>query len=118
MAIIDESLVGNMKLIIYAQDKSAEEKARQCARLAQTLIVDALDKQRHEPPLPIPMLLWCPECGQRHIDRGEFATKPHETHACQNCGMVWKPAKVPTVGVRFLPGYHDGTHEIVTKDGT
>lgn len=53
----------------------------------------------------IPMLLWCPECGERHIDEGEFATRSHATHACQNCGMVWRPALVPTVGVRFLPGY-------------
>ncbi len=26
------------------------------------------------------------------------------THVCQSCGMVWRPAVVPTVGVRFLPG--------------
>jgi hypothetical protein len=36
---------------------------------------------------------------------GVFATKPHHTHACQHCGMVWRPALVPTVGVEFLPGY-------------
>ncbi len=54
---------------------------------------------------PIPMLLWCPGCGMRHEDLGEFATKPHRTHACGQCGMVWRPALVPTVGVRFLPGY-------------
>lgn len=54
---------------------------------------------------PIPMLLWCPQCHERHIDVGEFAYKPHETHSCQHCGMVWKPAKVPTCGVQFLPGY-------------
>lgn len=62
-------------------------------------------------PIPpaIPMLLWCPECGERHIDEGEFATKLHHTHACQHCGMVWRPAIVPTVGVRFLPGFkNDG----------
>ena len=56
---------------------------------------------------PIPMLLWCPECGERHIDRGDFATKPHHTHACQECGMTWRPAVVPTVGVLFLPGFKD-----------
>lgn len=56
---------------------------------------------------PIPMLLWCPMCGERHIDKGEFATKPHHTHACQHCGMVWRPATVPTVGVEFLPGFKD-----------
>lgn len=56
---------------------------------------------------PIPMLLWCPECGQRHIDEGEFASKIHHTHACQRCGMVWRPAIVPTVGVWHLPGFKD-----------
>jgi predicted RNA-binding Zn-ribbon protein involved in translation (DUF1610 family) len=54
---------------------------------------------------PIPMLLWCPECGERHIDRGEFATKAHHTHACEECGMVWRPAIVATCGVQFLPGF-------------
>lgn len=52
-----------------------------------------------------PMLLWCPECGERHIDEGEFADKVHHTHACQHCGHVWRPAVEPTTGVRFLPGF-------------
>lgn len=56
---------------------------------------------------PIPMLLWCPMCSTRHIDAGEFATKPHHTHACQGCGLTWRPAIVPTVGVQFLPGFRD-----------
>ncbi len=54
---------------------------------------------------PVPMLLWCPECNERHIDEGPFAAKPHHTHACQVCGHVWRPAIVPTCGVRFLPGF-------------
>jgi len=54
---------------------------------------------------PLAMLLWCPECGERHIDVGEFATRVHTTHACQHCGMVWRPAILPTVGVQFLPGF-------------
>lgn len=61
-----------------------------------------------ETPSPIPMLLVCPCCHARHIDEGEFATKPHHTHACQHCGMCWRPAIVPTVGVRFLPGFYNG----------
>lgn len=56
-------------------------------------------------PAPIPMLLWCPQCGERHIDVGEFATKSHHTHACQECGHCWRPAVVATVGVQFLPGF-------------
>ena len=54
---------------------------------------------------PRVMLLWCPQCNGRHIDEGEFATKPHHTHACQSCGHVWRPAIEPTCGVRFLPGF-------------
>ncbi len=57
---------------------------------------------------PIPMLLWCPMCHERHIDQGEFADKPHHTHACQGCGVAWRPAIVPTCGVQFLPGFKDG----------
>jgi hypothetical protein len=53
---------------------------------------------------PIPMRLECPGCGELHIDEGEPATTPHRTHACQFCGVLWAPAVVATVGVRFLPG--------------
>jgi len=53
----------------------------------------------------IPMILTCPSCGERHIDEQDFVEVPHHTHACQGCGMVWRPAKVNTHGVRFLPGY-------------
>ena len=58
-----------------------------------------------EKPVPIPMVLHCPECKTRHIDEGDFATKPHHTHSCQGCGLTWRPAVVATVGVQFLPGF-------------
>lgn len=64
---------------------------------------------------PIPMILTCPSCCERHIDEGEFATKPHHTHACQGCGMVWRPAVVTTVGVRFLPGFKSMSTEQSAK---
>lgn len=59
------------------------------------------------PPAPIPMILHCPACHARHVDEGEFAEKPHHSHACQSpgCGHVWRPALVPTVGVIALPGF-------------
>lgn len=53
---------------------------------------------------PIAMRITCPECGELHIDEGEYATTPHSTHVCQKCGLPWKPSLEPTVGVRFLPG--------------
>jgi len=55
----------------------------------------------------VPMILNCPSCHQRHIDVGHWSLHPHHTHACQHCGMVWRPAKVHTVGVQFLPGFRD-----------
>ncbi len=70
-------------------------------RLHQELIEK---RRRGDLGRPIPMLLWCPGCHARHVDAGEFATEPHHTHACQACGMVWRPALVATVGVQFLPG--------------
>lgn len=65
----------------------------------------ALREQADTIEKPTPMRLHCPECGEMHIDVGEFATRPHHTHACQECGHVWRPAIVNTVGVRFLPGF-------------
>lgn len=54
---------------------------------------------------PIDMLLWCPGCGERHVDEGAFVDKAHHTHACQTCGMCWRPAVVATRGVLILPGF-------------
>ncbi|HET6959532.1 MAG TPA: hypothetical protein VFI56_23225 [Vicinamibacterales bacterium] len=75
----------------------------------------SVERSSHPFDTPIPMRLPCPgtierdgqqiPCGVLHVDEGEFATKPHHTHACQACGLVWRPALVPTVGVLFLPGY-------------
>lgn len=73
---------------------------------AMFLQLCADERQRRE--APVPMRLNCPACGELHVDEGEFATKPHHTHACQHCGMVWRPAVVPTVGVYFLPGFKNG----------
>lgn len=56
---------------------------------------------------PLQLELHCPMCGRKHVDSGEFATKPHHTHSCQNpgCGHTWRPAVQPTVGVACLPGF-------------
>lgn len=75
---------------------------------AGCVILDTLSRLKqhyNESMSSIPMRLNCPKCGELHLDEGEFAVKVHHTHACQICGMVWRPAVVPTVGVRFLPGF-------------
>jgi hypothetical protein len=83
----------NLVLLTTARDDPA--LSVKLARAADSACIDA----------PIPMLLWCPTCGERHLDVGEFETNSHHTHACQGCGMVWRPAIRPTIGVRFLPGF-------------
>lgn len=71
-------------------------------KLVERMMEQAGDKLQ-ELGQAIPILLHCPLCSARHIDEGDFATKVHHTHACQSCGHCWRPAVVPTVGVRFLP---------------
>lgn len=77
-----------------------------------------LETGKCHPDYTIPMILHCPECGERHIDEQEFAEVAHHTHACQGCGFVWRPAKVNTHGVRFLPGYrNDGAAQPEAGEG-
>jgi predicted RNA-binding Zn-ribbon protein involved in translation (DUF1610 family) len=59
------------------------------------------------PAKPTPMIMYCPMCKARHVDKGKFEKKLHHTHACQKCGHVWRPAIEHTVGVQFLPGFKD-----------
>lgn len=48
---------------------------------------------------PIPMHIHCPNCGARHVDEGEWATRPHRTHRCDACLHTWRPSDIPTVGL-------------------
>lgn len=85
---------------------------------AHPVLVDALTHLLDSlAPESIPMLLWCPECGERHVDVGVFATKLHHTHACQRCGHCWRPAVVATCGVQFLPGFRDQEPSPTTSKG-
>ena len=52
-----------------------------------------------ESQTPVALGLWCPKCGTRHFDRGEWATRLHKTHLCESCGNEWRPYEYPTVGV-------------------
>lgn len=73
-------------------------------------LVGEVQQGQRDLEAPLPMLLWCPSCNVRHIDEGPFIEKVHHTHACQSCGVVWRPAIRATVGVRFLPGFLNAAH--------
>jgi hypothetical protein len=76
---------------------------------------------------PIPMILHCPNCSEQHIDQPESETSfrhrmeafalvaepqdrwpsrwtnpPHKSHLCHNCGTIWRPADVATIGVASI----------------
>jgi transposase-like protein len=47
----------------------------------------------------IPRLtLWCPLCSALHVDTGEWASRPHRTHLCLDCGHTWTPSYFYTFG--------------------
>jgi hypothetical protein len=98
----------NIYECVALRDILSEELARfesSSVRRETGATVEGEAPENRTPCGPIPMLLWCPACGERHIDVNEFATKVHHTHACQSCGMVWRPAVIATVGVQYLPGF-------------
>lgn len=99
---------------------------------------------------PIDMVLPCPRCGRLHIDApepepecncrvpeyegaGQHATTcsvfrevwtnpPHRSHKCHGCGLIWRPADVPTNGVaavktRGEKDSPDDGDERITGDG-
>lgn len=33
--------------------------------------------------------LRCPRCGRFHVDREEWANRPHHTHECERCDHLW-----------------------------
>lgn len=39
---------------------------------------------------PAPANLSCPKCNGRHVDRGEWVSRPHHKHLCEHCGHVWR----------------------------
>lgn len=64
---------------------------------------------------PLDMVLHCPKCGVQHIDAAEqdmrdellgdetyWLNPPHRSHLCHQCGCIWRPADVPTNGVRTI----------------
>lgn len=64
------------------------------------------------PTAPIPMVLHCPYCHAQHTDKPEpekgWDNPSHASHLCHNCGAIWRPASVDTVGVESVPaGKHD-----------
>lgn len=76
--------------------------------LNEAQYIAALDEAIRRLEEPIPMRLYCPQCGAQHIDAPDeaigWANAPHRSHLCAKCGHIWRPADVATTGVENLKG--------------
>ena len=64
--------------------------------------------------LVVDMLLFCPACGDQHIDEPErslgpgnterldWDNPPHRSHLCHGCGHIWRPSDIHTNGVAAI----------------
>ncbi len=39
---------------------------------------------------PAPAIIHCPYCHFRHVDAGEWKTRPHHKHLCLNCQKLFR----------------------------
>lgn len=120
-------------IIDTAMDVARDQYGHGVTRASIVAIWKALGKPwiaAHE-VAPINMLLFCPRCGEQHIDAPETFTPvgrcecagpdeceacasnraafeeswqnpPHRSHLCHTCGTIWRPADVPTNGVASI----------------
>ena len=71
-------------------------------------------------PVPIDMVLFCPQCGTQHIDAPD--AEPHldvartDEDASERCGHIWRPADVPTNGVLAIKTQGQNDSPISTAD--
>lgn len=97
-----------------------KERDEQCLALGREITALRQEAEAAESKLtaPIPMVLFCPACGEQHIDKDDpcpdegcphygtqhshpdsWLNPPHRSHLCHGCGHIWRPADVATVGV-------------------
>lgn len=38
----------------------------------------------------VPAVLFCPSCGERHVERGKWARFNHKRHLCYGCGSFFE----------------------------
>lgn len=83
------------------------ESDREAALNCVDVLWAAARAQADSQPAPIDMVLHCPACGLQHIDAPDERTpdwknEPHRSHLCHGCGHIWRPADVPTNGVKAV----------------
>lgn len=104
---MDKTLEALVEKIITRLTPSPGDGSPEIARDARHALRHAKElaaalATREEDAEIVTLSLWCPDCGQPHVDEGEWETRPHKTHQCQACGHEWRPFDYPTVGVPHI----------------
>lgn len=76
------------------------ESTEQHAKRIEAFLADSRAEVERLRDVGVSTELFCPNCGEQHVDEGEWASKPHRTHRCAYCGHEWRPYPVATYGIR------------------
>lgn len=73
---------------VHVLYRNGDEDAPQCIRDSNGEVV----------------LSMCRRCGraESELDEPCWTNPPHKSHLCARCGTIWRPADVPTNGVRAI----------------
>jgi len=79
------------------------ERYKDASVIDEQAILASLERLKTIDAQPVPVLLFCPHCGEQHIDAPDadkdWTNPPHRSHECQFCGWVWRPSDTATTGV-------------------
>lgn len=98
------------------QERDSLKTALNAGQAVLTAQINENAKLKAALEVPIDMLLFCPKCGEQHVDAPDDLTldwtnPPHKSHLCHECGHVWRPCDKPTNGAAEIKtsGAKDGS---------
>lgn len=107
-----EPIVKQLEESLLRERASVEEIVESYDRIvaglrARNLKLEAIIAEPWRGRAPVDLVLHCPACGKQHLDVGEFRTRVHRKHLCENtpegpktgCGHLWVPCEYATRGV-------------------
>lgn len=81
-----------MSALKHEAEKFLDKRPGWSAATIHQHMADFVDhvQARKKPSLILPLALNCPSCGARHVDEGEWESRPHRTHLCLECGIEFE----------------------------
>ncbi|HEX9640594.1 MAG TPA: hypothetical protein VGB13_04700 [Candidatus Krumholzibacteria bacterium] len=112
MSIAPRSACFSCRPIVERLERRLQESNQAAAEIirklgARVAELEAIVAEPWRGKVPVDLVLHCPACGKQHLDVGEFRTRVHRKHLCENtpaglgtgCGHLWVPYEYATRGV-------------------